>query len=47
MSKLIHAARTQPDVLIGLTAVDSPHRRGARILAKLPEAVERAAALRN
>lgn len=37
----------QPDVLIGFTAVDGPHRRGARFLANLPEAVARAAALRN
>ena len=37
----------QPDVLIGFTAVDGPHCRGARFLAKLPEAVNRAEALRN
>jgi hypothetical protein len=37
----------QPDVLIGFTAVDGPHRRAARFLAQLPQAVKRAAMLRN
>jgi hypothetical protein len=37
----------QPDVLVGFTAVDGPHRRAARFLARLPEAVKRAAMLRN
>ncbi len=37
----------QPDVLVGFAAVDGPHRRGARFLAKLSEAVNRAEALRD
>lgn len=37
----------QPDVPISFAAVDGPHRRGARFLAQLPLAIERAAALRN
>jgi hypothetical protein len=37
----------QPDVPISFAAVDGPHRRGARFLAQLPQAIERAAALRN
>jgi hypothetical protein len=37
----------QPDVPVSFAAVDGPHRRGARFLAQLPQAIERAAALRN
>ena len=37
----------EPDVPISFSAADGPHRRGARFLAQLPQAVERAAALRN
>lgn len=36
----------QPDVLIGLRSADGPHRRGVRVAASLPEAVERALKLR-
>jgi hypothetical protein len=32
----------EPDVLVGLRAADGPHRRGARVAGKLPEAVRRA-----
>jgi len=37
----------QPDVLVAFSAVDGAHLRGARFVAKLPEAVERAAAVRK
>jgi hypothetical protein len=37
----------QPDVPISFAAADGPHRRGARFLAQLPQAVERAVALHN
>lgn len=40
-------AGIQPDVLIGFTAVDGPHRRAARFLAQLPEAVKRAVELQK
>jgi hypothetical protein len=35
----------QPDVAISFATVDGPHRRAARFLAQLPQAVERAAVL--
>lgn len=34
----------QPDVSVAFSAVDGAHLRGARFVAKLPEAVERASA---
>ena len=37
----------EPDVPVSFATVDGPHRRGARFLAQLPQAIERAAALRN
>jgi hypothetical protein len=37
----------QPDVAVSFAAADGPHRRGARFLAQLPQAVGRAVALRN
>jgi hypothetical protein len=37
----------QPDVAVAFGAVDGAHLRGARFVAKLPEAVERAAGLRD
>jgi len=37
----------QPDVAISFATVDGPHRRGARFVAQLPQAVERAAVLWN
>jgi hypothetical protein len=37
----------QPDVAVAFSAVDGTHLRGAGFMAKLPEAVERAAGLRN
>ncbi len=36
-----------PDVLVAFSAVDGAHLRGVRFMAKLPEAVERAAGLRK
>jgi hypothetical protein len=37
----------QPDIAVSFATVDGPHRRGARFLAELPQAVERAVALHN
>ena len=37
----------QPDVAVAFSAVDGAHLRGARFIAKLPEAVERAAGQRK
>jgi Peptidase family S41 len=37
----------QPDVLVGFGPADGPHLRGARLIAKLPEAVKRASTLRK
>ena len=34
-----------PDVAVGFGAVDGPHRKAARVLAKLPEAITQAQAL--
>lgn len=37
----------QPDVPVSFATVDGPHRRGARFLVQLPQAVESAVALHN
>ena len=37
----------QPDVPVAFGAVDGPHLRAERFLAKLPEAVERLSALKK
>jgi len=37
----------QPDVSVAFSAVDGGHLRGARFMAKLPEAVERVGGLRK
>ena len=37
----------EPDILVGLRSNDGPHRQGARIAAKLPDAMARATQAAN